>query len=167
MKALLYLVVGICSLIGAPSIHATEAAACPSPSERIMLQVATITLDEDRNKKIQDTENLIRLVAALNPTEIESVDQRVIMLLAHQLEEPDNGVRMWVATALAEFGYRAEPALPVLDAAYHQTIDKPISDDLPLLPSTSARIEIGNAINVIKQESEREKRNKGGGVSHP
>lgn len=153
MKMLLYFTVVICTLLGAPRVYATEAVTCPSPSERILLQVATITLDEDRNKKIIDTENLIRLVAALKPAEIESIDQRAIMLLAKLLEGPDDGVRMWVAAALAEFGYRAEPALPALEAAYHQTIDKPISEDLPLLPSTSPRFEIGNAIDVIRKEA--------------
>lgn len=160
MKTLLYSFIVLCGLFGVSSTKAEEAKVCESANEKILMQVVTITLDEGRVKKIQDTENLIRLIAKLDPTDIELIDERVIILLASLLEYPDNGVRMWVAVALAQFEHVAEPALPALEAAYERTVDKAISVDVPLLPSTSAREEIANAIDVIKQKSAHHKASK-------
>ena len=121
-------------------------------NQEVLFRIATIALAEGSAENINETEDLIRIIAGWDRAEIESVDERTILLLAELLKDPENGVRMWVAAAIAQFGYRAEPALPALEMAYRQTVDKPVSPDLPILPSPSAHFGIGYAIDQIRSK---------------
>jgi hypothetical protein len=120
-----------------------------SVNESILLKMSEIPVQAEWKIRVRKTREVAVLIATLTPKQLDSVDRRVIDLIASSLKDENNGVRLWAAAALEELGYRAEPALPALEAAYKVTIDRPVGDS-GILPSTSASAQIRGAIDSIK-----------------
>jgi HEAT repeat protein len=92
---------------------------------KIKLMIDTLGGEPSAAVRVAVAEKLSNLVEVEVRSNIDALDASVIDALAARLDDPNDDVRYFVATALGHFGARASRAVPALERVLKEVVFVP------------------------------------------